>query len=111
MFYINAEVDDGSAIADLMKYFKSADPHDFSQGALSKQINYLKTTKEGQSAMCDLSQRLHDEGEAKGKFEATLNCLKNLMLNSKCSIDKAMELLNTPPEDRQIYKDLLTKGM
>ena len=115
MFYINAEVDDGSAIADLMKYFKSADPHDFSQGALSKQINYLKTTKEGQSAMCDLSQRLHDEGEAKGlakgKFEATLNNLKSLMVTCKCSIDKAMDMLQTPPEERQIYKDLLTKDM
>ena len=107
MFYINAEVNDGSAIAALMKYFKSADPHDFSQGALSKQINYLKTTKEGQSAMCDLSQRLHDEGV----IEATLNNLKSLMVTCKCSIDKAMDMLQTPPEERQLYKDLLTKGM
>ena len=115
MFYINAEVDDGSAIANLMKYFKAADPHDFSQGALSKQINYLKTTKEGQSAMCDLSQRLHDEGEAKGraegKFEATLNNLKSLMQNSKCSVDTAMDLLSTPLQERQLYKDLLAKGL
>ena len=115
MFYINADVDDGSAIADLMKYFKSADPHDFSQGALSKQINYLKTTKEGQSAMCDLSQRLHDEGEAKGlakgKFEATLNNLKNIMESLNMPIDKAMDILKTPPEERQLYKDLLAKGM
>lgn len=38
---VNAEVDDGSEIAKLMKYFKISDPYDMSQGALSKRVHYL----------------------------------------------------------------------
>ena len=39
MYYINAEVNDNSAIAQLMQYFKTAKADDFSQGNLSKRIN------------------------------------------------------------------------
>ena len=35
---INAQVDDGSEVAALMRYFKTADPEDDSQGALSRRI-------------------------------------------------------------------------
>ena len=107
MFYINAEVDDGSTIANLMKYFKTAEAHDFNHGALSKQINFLKTTKEGQSAMCEFSEQLRNQG----KLEATFNDLKNIMQSFNVSSDKAMDVLKTPQEDRQFYKDLLAKGL
>ena len=107
MFYINAEIDDGSTIANLMKYFKIADPHNFNYGALSKQINFLKTTKEGQSAMCEFSEQLRNQG----KLEATFNDLKNIMQSFNVSSDKAMDVLKTPQEERQFYKDLLAKGM
>ena len=46
------------------------------------------------------------KGEAKGKFEA----IKNLMSTLSCSIDKAMDMLKTPPEERQFYRDLLSKN-
>ena len=115
MYYINAAIDDGSAIASLMKYFKTADANDFSQGSLSKRINSLKTKKEGITFMDDLIKEFYDagasKGKAEGKFEATLNNLKSLMVTCKCSIDKAMDMLQTPPEERQLYKDLLAKGM
>ncbi|MCD8074701.1 MAG: hypothetical protein LUF27_06665 [Lachnospiraceae bacterium] len=42
VIYVNAEVDDGSEMAEMMKYFKTADPDDMSQGALSKRIQFLK---------------------------------------------------------------------
>ena len=40
--YVNAAVDDGSEIARLMEYFKTADPDDMSQGALSRRVHFLK---------------------------------------------------------------------
>ena len=46
------------------------------------------------------------KGEAKGKFEA----IKNLMSTLSCSIDRAMDMLKTPPEERQFYRDLLSKN-
>ena len=51
------------------------------------------------------------EGRIEGKFEATFNNLKSLMKNNNCSIDAAMDLLSTPLQERQHYKDLLAKGM
>ena len=110
MYYINAEVNDNSAIAQLMQYFKTAKADDFSQGNLSKRINYLKETKEGLTTMDEFSKKLYDagmnEGRAEGKFEA----IKNLMSTLSCSIDRAMDMLKTPPEERQFYKDLLSKN-
>ena len=57
--------------------------------------------------MWEFSEQLRNQG----KLEATLNNLKNLMKNSNCSIDKAMDLLSTPLQERQHYKDLLAKGL
>lgn len=122
MYYINAEVNDNSDIAKLMQYFKTANANDSSQGNLSKRIKAIKTQKEDLNIMddllkdyCDIAKKLGKlegtvEGEAKGKNEATFNNLKSLMKNSNCSIDKAMDLLSTPMQDRQFYKDLLAKG-
>ena len=69
MYYINAEVNDNSAIAQLMQYFKTAKADDFSQGNLSKRINYLKQTKEGLTTMDEFSKKLYDAGRAKGRAE------------------------------------------
>ena len=51
------------------------------------------------------------EGEAKGKFETTLALLKNLMRNSHCNIDDAMNSLDIKLQDRQQYKNILAKGL
>ena len=69
MYYINAAVDDGSAIASLMKYFKTADANDFSQGSLSKRINSLKTKKEGITFMDDLIKEAMDIGKNNEKID------------------------------------------
>ena len=79
---------------------------DFSQGSLSKRINYLKETKEGLTIMDNFSKKLYDAGMNEGKFES----IKNLMSTLSCSIDKAMDMLKTPPEERQFYKDMLSKN-
>ena len=49
---------------------------------------------------------LKREGRSEGKFES----IKNLMHSLHCSIDQAMDLLQTPPQERQHYKDLLSKN-
>ena len=109
MYYINAEVNDNSEIANLMQFFKTADANDNSQGSLSKRITTLKTKKEGLNFMDDLIKEFYDAGADKGKVEATLKNLKSLMATCKCSVDKAMDLLETPAEERQYYKDLLNQ--
>ncbi len=76
--YVNAAVDDESDIARLMQYFKTADPEDMSQGALSKRVSFFKKDEEGGAGeMCDVSKEIYEmgredgiaEGKAKGKAE------------------------------------------
>ncbi len=64
--YINAEVDDRSEIAKLMKYFKTADPKDMSQGALSKRVHFLKCEEGGLKIMCDITEGFVREGMKQG---------------------------------------------
>lgn len=58
IIYVNAAVDDGSEIAKLMKYFKTADPEDMSQGELSKRVHFLKCEEGGHEIMCEVSDRI-----------------------------------------------------
>ena len=56
LIYVNAEIDDGSRIAKLMKYFKTADPFDDSEGELSKRVRFLKTEEGGIEIMCEIME-------------------------------------------------------
>ena len=106
MYYINAEINDNSAIAQLMQYFKTAKADDFSQGSLSKRINYLKETKEGLTTMDEFSKKLYDagindgraEGETKEKFAtvkrmlALGKSLQDIALSTDLPLAKVQEL-------------------
>lgn len=51
------------------------------------------------------------EGLAEGKAEGKAESIKNLMSTLNVSIDQAMDILKTPPEERQYFKDLLDKEL
>ena len=67
IFFVNAAVDDGSRIAKLMKYFKTADPDDDSEGELSKRVRYLKKEEGGVGIMCEVSERIMERGRKIGE--------------------------------------------
>ena len=77
IFFVNAAADDGSRIAKLMNYFKTADPDDDSEGELSKRVRYLKKEEGGVEIMCEVSDRIMERGrqigEEKKAFSTTLN--------------------------------------
>ena len=60
--YVNAEIDDGSEIAELMKYFKTADPDDTSHGALSERVHFLKCEEKGLKIMCEVTDKFIQAG-------------------------------------------------
>ncbi|MCC8098407.1 MAG: PD-(D/E)XK nuclease family transposase [Eubacterium sp.] len=69
VIYVNAAVDDGSDIARMMKYFKTADPNDMSRGDLSKRMYYLKNEKGGQELMCSAAEKIFNSGKEIGAVE------------------------------------------
>lgn len=81
--YVNAEVDDGSDIAKLMDYFKTADPEDMSQGDLSARIHFLKCEEGGYPEMCEVSEKIYNEGIIEGKKEGIIEGKKETAFNMK----------------------------
>lgn len=52
-----------------LKYFKTADPFDDSEGELSKQVRFLKTEEGGIEIMCEIMERIREEGKIEGRRE------------------------------------------
>ncbi len=67
--YVNGAVDDGSDVAKMMQYFKTADPDDMSQGALSKRVRYLKSDWRGGLELDEVAEKIYSLGEASGREE------------------------------------------
>ena len=59
--------------------------------------------------MDNFSKQIYEAGINDGRAEGKAKYLKNLMSTLNVSIDQAMDILKTPPEERQYFKDLLAK--
>ncbi len=59
-----------------MKYFLTADPEDMSQGALSERVRYLKKEEGGQRIMCEVMDRIREEGRKEGREEERVNTVR-----------------------------------
>ena len=81
ILYINAAADDGSETAKLMRYFKTADPNDMSQGDLSKRVHFLKCEEGGYEIMCEISEMIYAEGREMGRTEGELNAKRAMAYN------------------------------
>lgn len=51
-----------------MKYFRTADPDDSSEGALSERVRFLKTEEGGIEIMCEIMERIREEGKMEGEI-------------------------------------------
>lgn len=81
VIYVNAAVDDGSRIAKLMRYFRTADPFDDSEGALSKRVRFLKTEEGGREIMCEIMEKIREEGRKEGRKSGFLESSRKTALN------------------------------
>ncbi|HIX77986.1 MAG TPA: Rpn family recombination-promoting nuclease/putative transposase [Candidatus Fusicatenibacter merdavium] len=77
ILYVNAAVNDHSTAAQLMEFFKTADPDDMSQGDLSRRVHFLKSEEGGYQVMCEISEKWYREGEEHGKIEGKIEGEKN----------------------------------
>ena len=83
--YVNAEIDDGTSLAKLMQYLKTAEAGDASQGELSQYVNYVKSPKGGRKVMGEFEKYFREEGrkdgveegEAKKSRETAIEMLKD----------------------------------
>ena len=80
-YFVQTEIDDRSRIAKLMKYFKTADPFDDSEGELSKQVRFLKTEEGGIEIMCEIMEKIREEGRKEGRKSGFLESSRKTALN------------------------------
>lgn len=101
-YFVQTEIDDRSRIAKLMKYFKTADPFDDSEGELSKQVRFLKTEEGGIEIMCEIMERIREEGKIEGIREGKKSGLregrKSGRLESSRKTALNLEQMGMPPE-------------
>ncbi len=104
--YVNAEVKDSSEhdIAALMDYFRTCNPDDDSQGALSKYVRYLKTDKKGNDIMYDEFEK-EFEGDIEKKAKAEL--IAKFMEKYKIPFGEVLKTLEIPENDYADYAELL----
>ncbi len=93
IIYVNAEVDNHSEVAQLMKYFKTADPHDNSQGELSKRVHFLKCEEEGRKVMCKVTDELVEYGMELGEARGRELGIKSIVLRMAGRGKKMNEIL------------------
>ena len=121
--YVNAEIDDGTSLAKLMQYLKTAKAGDTSQGALSDYVNYLKSPKGGREVMGEFEKYFREEGRkagveeglkkgieegrAEGEAKERLSNVKAIMDSLKVSALEAMNILKFSPEEQQKLLPLL----
>ena len=96
LIYVNAEIDDGSRIAKLMKYFKTADPFDDSEGELSKRVRFLKTEEGGIEIMCEIMEKIREEGKQEGELIGIREGRKSGMLESHKKTAWNLEKMGMP---------------
>ena len=89
--YINAEVDDASDIARLMKVFVDNNYYDDKFPATSERKRIFKTTEEGVNEMCEIIERNRAEARAEGRAEGRLSILTKLVKLNKLSIKEAAD--------------------
>ena len=107
VLYINAAVDDGTARARLMRYFRTADPEDQSQGALSERVHYLKTEEGGIREMDDLLEEVYLEGKEKGREEGRVEEAKRLVFRMFVrgdSVEEVQVFLDMPLSQIEAWK-------
>ena len=109
IFFVNAAVDDGSRIAKLMNYFKTADPDDDSEGELSKRVRYLKKEEGGMDIMCEVSDRIMERGRKFGEEQLLHKQVQKKLAKGMNIADIAEALEETEERIREIAADVAGK--
>ena len=108
IIYVNASIQDDSELGRLMHDFMCKEVESMNYEVLKKQVGYYKESEGGKREMCEIWQKIRDEGKMEGYVEGEMNktieFIKKLTTKNGFTIEDAMELLDIPPVERQQYR-------
>lgn len=111
IIYVNGKYDGEDEIGQLMHDFRCTKSKDIHFKELADGVKHFKETEEGREIMCDAFERLAEEiaaeRAAESKIIAETEAVKNLMEETKWSIQKAMEVLKISDDDKPLILEKL----
>ena len=103
IIYVNASIQDDSELGRLMHDFMCKEVESMNYEVLKKQVGYYKESEGGKREMCEIWQKIRDEGKMEGEMNKTIEFIKKLTTKNDCTIEDAMELLDIPMLERPKY--------
>ena len=106
--FVNAAVDDGSNIAELMQCFKQKDLNNLKFKAVTRRFKELKETERGLNAMCKIMEDIVKEENEKILKEERQKTIKRItkMISKGYSKEEILELDYTEEEYKEAEKEL-----
>ena len=114
IIYVNgADKDASTALGKLMHDFFCTDPDDMHYKELADKVRYFKEDEKGVASMCKVLEEMRNEAakdaEKKAVERTTVTHIRDIMDKLKYTVDQAMDLLNIPASQREIYAGLVGK--
>ena len=107
IIYVNASIQDDSELGRLMHDFMCQEVESMNYEVLKKQVGYYKESEGGKREMCEIWQKIRDEGKMEGYVEGEMNktieFIKKLITKHSYTIDEVMDLLDIPESQHQQY--------
>ena len=114
IIYVNgADKDASTALGKLMHDFFCTDPDDMHYKELADKVRYFKEDEKGVASMCKVLEEMRNEAardaDKKAVERTTASHIRDIMDKLKYTLDQAMDLLNIPAGQREIYVGLIGK--
>lgn len=109
--YVNTVIDDGTDIAELMRYFVKTEATDRTHGALSDRVMILKGEGRESEYMCEIIEKMKEEsrqegkqegiaeGEARGKIGTLIASVDNVMKKLNFNLEQACDTIGITVEE------------
>ena len=101
MIFINANIADGSKIADLMRCFLQSNVSNPEFPALSKKMDEIKNTEKGVNEMSSVIERYYQEDLQKEKTKIEMDTIARLVEKGLLSIEQGAQELGISKEKMQ----------
>ena len=115
IIYANGAYRGESDIGRLMADFRTADPKEMHFSALADRVKSLKYSERGVRNMCRAMEITFAEGRAEGRAEGITegraDAIQRMMKTLGLSLEKAMDALEIPAEERGKYEELLARQL
>jgi predicted transposase/invertase (TIGR01784 family) len=103
--YVNAKVDDGSDVSELMRVFVEDTAYNDKFPNTSERKRKFKESEGGLSDMCEIMEKLAREERAEGRAEEKNEIILNMHQNNFTLEQIALATANTPEEIKEILKN------